>query len=153
MNNGNVGPGNVNAQDFERSMAETLQFDPESLPNPESKEKGQEQGGAMYLDPSMLGASTVNAMQFGEQKTPELGEVVSEGNVGMKALTEEQVIGTDLNAAKFQKNGVSKEMEQKLDMIKKEKDLYQQSIDFMTTSKESLSTSFADRGYLKGGNK
>ena len=161
MDNGNVGPGNMNARNFERSMAEAPHFDPERLPTPEDKEKdpgnaaemGQDNmNGGVYLDPSMLGASTVNAIQYEDQANPGIGEIVTETEAGMKSLSDEQVLGTDIDVSKFQKNGVSKEMEQRLDEIKKEKNLYRQSVDFMVESKKSLSASFADRGYLRGGN-
>lgn len=143
----------MNAQNFERSMAEAPQFDPEALPTPETKETEQNPG--IYIDPSMLGNMTVNAAGMGgnEQLNPALGEVVSEGEVGMKSLTEEQVIGTDVDISKFQKNGISKELEEKLDNLKKEPNLYKQSVDFMLEAKKSLSASFADRKYLAGGNK
>lgn len=162
MNNGNGGPGNMNAGSFERSMAEAPNFDPEKLPIPEQKEsdpgfntearKNPNANTGMYIDPSMLGNMTVNATQFGELN-PALGEVVSDGEVGMKKLTEEQVIGTDVDISKFQKDGVSAEMEKKLDELKKEPNLYKQSVTFMTEAKKSLSASFADRKYLTGGNK
>jgi hypothetical protein len=48
---------------------------------------------------------------------------------------------------------VSKELEQKLDNLKKEPNLYKQSVDFMLEAKKSLSSSFADRKYLVGGQK
>lgn len=152
----------MNAGNFERSMAEAPNFDPEKLPIPEQKENdpgfNTEVGNnpnantGMYIDPSMLGNMTVNATQFGELN-PALGEVVSEGEVGMKQLTEDQVIGTDVDISKFQKDGVSPEMEKKLDELKKEPNLYKQSVTFMTEAKKSLSASFADRKYLTGGNK
>ena len=152
MDNGNGGPGNMNASNFERSMAEAPKFDPEALPTPENKETEQNPG--IYIDPTMLGSMTVNAAGFNDQKlNPALGEVVSEGEVGMKSLTEAQVIGTDVDISKFQKNGVSKELEEKLDNLKKEPNLYKQSIDFMLEAKKSLSASFADRKYLMGGKK
>ena len=150
MNNGNGGPGNMNAVNFERGMAEAPKFDPENLPTPESKEGEPNPG--FYIDPTMLGNMTVNAAGF-EQLNPELGEVVTEGEAGMKKLTEDQVIGTDVDISKFQKNGVSKELEDKLDNLKKEPNLYKQSVDFMLEAKKSLSASFADRKYLSGGNK
>ena len=150
MNNGNGGPGNMNAANFERGMAEAPKFDPENLPTPESKEGELNPG--FYIDPTMLGNMTVNAAGF-EQLNPELGEVVTEGEVGMKKLTEDQIIGTDVDISKFQKNGVSKELEDKLDNLKKEPNLYKQSVDFMLEAKKSLSASFADRKYLSGGNK
>ena len=71
----------------------------------------------------------------------------------MKSLTESQVAGTDIDVSKFQKNGVSKELENRLDDLKKEPNLYKQSVTFMTEAKKSLSASFADRKYLTGGNK
>lgn len=152
MDNGNGGPGNVNASNFERSMAEAPTFDPEALPTPETKETEQNPG--IYIDPTMLGNMTVNATGFNnEQLNPALGEVVSEGEVGMKSLSEDQVIGTDVDISKFQKNGVSKELEAKLDNLKKEPNLYKQSVDFMLEAKKSLSASFADRKYLLGGDK
>ena len=161
MDNGNVGRGNVNAQNFERAMTEAPKFDPEKLPIPEQKENDPgvnaeasiDVNQGAYLDPSLLGASTMNAVRFNSELNPGLGEVVSEGEVGMKALTEEQVIGTDIDASKFQKNGVSKELEAKLDKIKKEPNLYEQSVQLMMESKKALSSSFADRKYLVGGNK
>ena len=163
MDNGNGGPGNRVAQDFERSMSEAPQFNPEVLPIPENEEKDPGNNGEVagnnpnanagfYIDPSMLGASAVQAAHFGGE-TPGLGEIVTENAVGMKNLSEEQVIGTDVDISKFQKNGVSKELEQRLDDIKKEVNLYQQSIDFMLEAKKSLSASFADRKYLAGGQK
>lgn len=161
MDNGNGGPGNRVAQDFERSMAEAPKFDPEKLPVPEQQEDdpginseiGKNPNAGMYIDPSMLGNMTVNAAGFDDQLNPALGEVVSEGEVGMKSLTEEQIIGTDIDISKFEKNGVSKELENKLDDLKKEPNLYKQSIDFMLEAKKSLSASFADRKYLLGGDK
>ena len=39
MDNGNGGPGNRVAQNFERSMSEAPQFNPEVLPVPENEEK------------------------------------------------------------------------------------------------------------------
>lgn len=151
-----MGPGNVNAQNFERSMAEAPHFNPEALPTPEEKEADpgvNPNAGNMYLDPSMLGASTVNATQFEEHAAPGLGEVVSEETATMKALSEDQVLGTDIDVSKFQKNGVTKEMEQRLDRIKKEKNLNLQAREFVKESKKSLSSSFADRNYLAGGKK
>ena len=158
-----MGPGNRSTGDFERSMNEAPQFDPERLPIPEEKEadpgratENLESGIAQtgIIDPSMLGASTMNATNLSETELkPALGEVVSEGGTGMRALTEDQIIGTDIDISKFQKNGVSKELENRLDEIKKEPNLYQQSVDFMLESKKSLSASFADRGYLSGGSK
>lgn len=157
-----MGPGNMNAQNFERSMSEAPQFNPEVLPTPDDKEKdsgggaeavGDNMNGGIYLDPSMLGASTMNAAQFGEQANSGLGEVVSEDVTGVKTLSSDEVIGTDIDVSKFEKNGVSKEMEQRLDEIKKEKNLYRQSVDFMTESKKSLAASFSDRNYLTGGDK
>ena len=65
MDNGNVGRGNNLAQNFERSMTEAPQFNPEILPVPEDKEKDRgnqledvgnnpnANNNAMYLDPSM----------------------------------------------------------------------------------------------------
>ena len=163
MDNGNSGPGNMNANNFERSMAEAPQFNPEKLPIPEQKENdpgmGLEAGNnpnantGMYIDPSLLGSMTVSATGLGEQPQAGIGEVVTEGEVGMKKLTEAQVIGTDIDISKFQKDGVSKELEEKLDNLKKETNLYKQSVDFMMEAKKSLSASFADRSYLTGGNK
>lgn len=164
MDNGNGGPGNMNRADFERSMAEAPNFEPEKLPIPEQKENdpginpealsNPNTKTGMYIDPSMLGNMTVNAARLGEQQlNPAIGEVVSEGEAGMKKLTEEQVIGTDVDISKFQKNGVSKELEEKLDTLKKEPNLYKQSVDFMLEAKKSLSASFADRKYLTGGSK
>ena len=110
MDNGNGGPGNRVAQDFERSMTEAPKFNPEQLPVPEDKEsdpgiRAEEVGNNLnavndkiYIDPSMLGASTVQAMQMGEKLDPALGEIVDEGQAGMKSLTEDQIIGTDINA-------------------------------------------------------
>ncbi len=141
----------MNAQNFERSMAEAPQFNPENLPVPEKKET--EQNAGIYIDPSMLGASTVQAAHLEQPLNPELGEVVTENTVGMKGLTEEQISGTDVDISRFQKNGVSKELEQKLDNLKKEPNLYKQSVDFMLEAKKSLSSSFADRKYLVGGQK
>ena len=163
MDNGNGGPGNRVAQDFERSMSEAPQFNPEVLPIPENEEKdpgniGERAGNnpnanaGFYIDPSMLGASVVQAAHFGGE-VPGLGEIVTENTVGMKNLSEDQITGTDVDISKFQKNGVSKELEQRLDDIKKEPNLYQQSIDFMLEAKKSLSSSFADRKYLTGGQK
>lgn len=151
MDKGNGGPGNMNAANFERSMAEAPQFDPESLPTPENREGEPNPG--IYIDPTMLGNMTVNAAGFNDQVNPALGEVVSEGEVGMKTLTEDQIVGTDIDISKFQKNGVSKELEEKLDNLKKEPNLYKQSVDFMLEAKKSLSSSFADRKYLAGGMK
>lgn len=151
MDNGNGGPGNMNAANFERSMAEAPNFDPEDLPTPENRE-GEPNAG-IYIDPAMLGNMTVNAADFEKQPEAALGEVVSEGAVGMKALTEAQVIGTDVDISRFQKNGVSRELETKLDALKKEPNLYKQSVDFMLEAKKSLSSSFADRKYLAGGDK
>ena len=161
MDNGNVGRGNLNAPDFERSMAEAPRFNPENLPVPEQMEADQNSGevginpneAGLYLDPSLLGASTMNAVTYGEQANSALGEVVDEGQVGMKSLTESQVAGTDIDVSKFQKNGVSKELENRLDDLKKEPNLYKQSVGFMMEAKKSLSASFADRQYLLGGNK
>ena len=155
-----MGPGNMNAGNFERSMAEAPHFDPEKLPTPEDKEKdpgiaaeiGQDNtNGGMYLDPSMLGASTMKATQYEAPAEAGMGEIVSGEAVGMRTLSEEQVLGTDIDISKFQKNGVSKEMEQKLDKIKREKNLYRQAVELALLSKESLASSFADRSYLKGG--
>lgn len=151
MDNGNGGPGNRVAQNFERSMAEAPQFDPETLPVPEKKETEQNTG--IYIDPSMLGASTVQAAHLEQPINPELGEVVTENEVGMKSLSEAQISGTDIDMSKFQKNGVSKELETKLDNLKKESNLYKQSVEFMLEAKKSLSSSFTDRKYLAGGNK
>ncbi len=165
MDNGNVGPGNVNAGNFARSMTEAPNFNPEVLPVPEQKESDPGQNsenvginpnasqGGMYLDPSLLGASTVNAVGYDNNLNPALGEVVNEGDAGMKSLSEDQVIGTDVDISKFQKNGVSKELEDKLDNLKNEPNLYKQSVDFMMEAKKSLSSSFADRKYLLGGDK
>jgi hypothetical protein len=164
MDNGNVGPGNRTAQNFERSMSEAPQFNPEILPTPDDKENDPGNSGevagnnpnansGLYIDPSMLGASTVQAIQFEQPVNPALGEVVDDGVVGPKRLNEEQISGTDVDISKFQKNGVSKELEEKLDNLKKEPNLYKQSIDFMLEAKKSLSSSFADRGYLAGGDK
>jgi hypothetical protein len=163
MDNGNCGPGNRVAQDFERSMTEVPQFNPETLPTPDDKEKdfggiGEVVGNnanvndGIYIDPSMLGASTVQATAHLETM-PELGEIVTESNVGMKSLSEAQISGTDVDTSKFQKNGVSKELEQRLDNLKKEPNLYKQSVDFMLEAKKSLASSFADRNYLLGGQK
>ncbi len=160
MDNGNVGRGNTDAYNFERSMAEAPNFNPENLPTPDQLEADPTSGeigvnpneAGVYLDPSLLGASTMNAVKY-DNLNPALGEVVDEGQVGMKSLTEEQIIGTDVNASKFQKNGVSKELEVKLDSLKKEPNLYKKSVDFMMEAKKSLSVSFADRQYLLGGDK
>ena len=162
MDNGNGGPGNRVAQNFERSMSEAPQFNPEVLPVPENEEKDPGNNGeafndnpnagtGIYIDSSMLGASTVQAAHL--EGEPQLGEVVTENNVGMKSLSESQVSGTDIDISKFQKNGVSKELEQRLDDLKKEPNLYKQSVDFMLEAKKALASSFADRNYLLGGKK
>ena len=101
MDNGNGGPGNRIGENFERSMAEAPKFDSEVLPTPESKETENNPG--VYIDPSMLGNMTVNAAGFNEQIKPALGEVVSESEAGMKALTEAQVIGTDVDIRSFKR--------------------------------------------------
>ena len=151
----------MNAGNFERSMAEAPNFDPEKLPIPEQKENdpgfnteaenNPNANTGMYIDPSMLGNMTVNATQFGELN-PALGEVVSEGEVGMKQLTEAQVVGTDINISKFNKDGITPELEERLKKIKR-LDPRRQSIEFMMEAKKSLSSSFADRAYLAGGKK
>ena len=164
MDNGNGGPANRIAQGFEH-ISDSVDFNPERLQDPNQKEQdpgvNQEtvgnnpnQDAGAYLDPSMLGTATVQAMQYGGQElNPALGQVVSEGETGMKALTEDQVLATETGVMRFQKNGVTKEQEEKLDNLKKEKNLYRQSGDFIKISKLSLSSSFADRAYLTGGNK
>lgn len=163
MDNGNGGPGNRVAQNFERSMSEAPNFNPEILPIPEDKENDPGNNGevagnnpnannGIYIDPSMLGASTVQAAHL-EVNEPGLGDVVTESEVGMKGLSGAQIAGTDIDISKFQKNGVSRELEQRLDNLKKEPNLYKQSVDFMLEAKKSLSSSFADRKYLTGGQK
>ena len=153
-----MGPGNVSNQNFERSMSEAPVFNPEILPTPDQKEedpgRGSESVGdnlntnnGVYIDSSLLGSSTVNATTF-DTKKPELGEVVDEGAVGMKGLSDEQVIGTDINVSKFHKNGVSRELAARLDELKNEPNLYKQSVGFMMEAKKSLSSSFDDRRYL-----
>ena len=152
----------MNAGNFERSMAEAPNFDPERLPTPDQKENdpgfntevgnNPNAGVGMYIDPSMLGNMAVNASQYHESElNPAIGEVVSEGEVGMKKLTDEQIIGTDINISKFNKDGVTPELEKKLDDLKNEPNLYEQSVQFMMEAKKSLSSSFADRAYLTGG--
>ena len=164
MDNGNGGPGNHTGENFERSMTEAPQFTPEMLPTPEDKESdpglkvenpidNMNRGDGIYIDSSMLGGATMEAMQYGDQLQPGLGEVVSEENGKMKKLTEEQVIGTDIDISKFEKNGVSRELENRLDTLKQETNLYKQSVDFMMEAKKSLSASFSDRKYLTGGEK
>lgn len=164
MNNGNGGPANRIAQGFE-NISDSVDFNPERLQDPNQKEQdpgvNQElvgnnpnQNGGAYLDPSMLGTATVQAMQYGNQElNPALGQVVSEGETGMKSLSEDQILATETGVMKFQKNGVTKEQEEKLDNLKKEPNLYRQSVDFIKISKQSLSSSFADRAYLTGGGK
>lgn len=166
MNNGNVGPGNNLAQNFERSMTEAPQFNPEFLPEPEDKEKDpgdnlesvgnnpNANNGLTYIDPMMLGASTINAAGLDEKvRVAALGEVVDEAPAGMKKLTEDQIIGTDINTSKFAKDGVSNELAKKLDANKKEPNLYRQMLNFVEQSKKSLAESFVDRKYLDGGKK
>ena len=161
MNYGNVGPANMNAQGFEQ-LSDMDQFNPNVLPTPDKKENDPAQASEMvgnnmnqmnqmpYIDPAMIGNATVQATQY-QEVNPAIGQIVSNGAVGMKSLSEEQIIGTDLNASRFQKDGVSKELEEKLDNLKREPNLYRQSVGFMTESKKALSSSFADRGYLAGG--
>lgn len=166
MDNGNVGRGNNLAQNFERSMTEAPQFNPEILPVPEDKEKDRgnqledvgnnpnANNNAMYLDPSMLGASAINAARFGENgKNPALGEVIDEDSIGMRALTEDQITGADIEISKFSKDGISNELAKKLDENKKVTNLYRQTLNFIEQSKRSLSESFADRRYLSGDEK
>lgn len=166
MDNGNVGRGNNLAQNFERSMTEAPQFNPEILPVPEDKEKDRgnqledvgnnpnANNNAMYLDPSMLGASAINAARFGEnEKNPALGEVIDEDSIGMRALTEDQITGADIEISKFSKDGISNELAKKLDENKKVTNLYRQTLNFIEQSKRSLSESFADRRYLSGDEK
>lgn len=155
MDYGNAGPGNRIAQGFER-LSEEQAFNPERLEDPNQKEQDpamnlegfndSSENGAAYTNPGMLGGATVQAVQFGGQTAP-LGQIVNEGVAGMKTLTEEQVIGTDIS--KFEKNGVSKEMEEELDKLKTERNLYQQAVKLAILSKKSLSSSFADRSYLE----
>lgn len=164
MDNGNGGPANRIAQGFEH-ISESVDFNPERLQDPNRKEQdpgtNQEkvgnnpnQNNDAYLDPSMLGTATVQAMQYGNQElNPALGQVISEGEAGMKTLTEDQVLATETGTMRFQKNGVTSEQEQRLDNLKKEPNLYRQSVDFIKISKQSLSSSFADRAYLSGGAK
>ena len=61
--------------------------------------------------------------------------------------------GTDVDISKFDKDGVTPELEKKLDALKEVSDLYKQSVGFMMEAKKSLSSSFADRAYLAGGKK
>jgi hypothetical protein len=105
----------------------------------------------VFLDPSMLGNTAINASMYGETATPALGEVVDEGVAGMKALTEEQVIGTDINISKLQKNGVTREQEDKLDAIKAIPDLHRRQVEENLESKRALSTSFDNRKELGRG--
>ena len=78
---------------------------------------------------------------------------MDEAPAGMKALTEDQIIGTDINTSKFAKDGVSNELAKKLDANKKEPNLYRQMLNFVEQSKKSLAESFVDRKYLDGGKK
>ena len=163
MDNGNGGGGPANriSQGFE-NLSNEVDFNPERLAVPDMKEQDpgvsqeavgnnpNENGGA-YLDPSMLGTATVTAMQYGGELNPALGQVVSEGEVGMKTLSKDQVLATETGISKFQKNGVTREQEQRLDNLKKEKNLYRQSIEFAKVQKQALSSSFSDRAYLMGG--
>ncbi len=166
MDNGNGGPANRINPGFER-LAETTEFNvesksPEILPTPDDQQEkdpyaGLENisddlnGAPGVIDPTMLGGLSLQADQLGEKKEPGLGEIVDEKSPDLTGLSEEKVLGTDIS--KFQKNGVTKEMEARLDGLKKEDDLYKLSVDFMKASKESLGTSFADRNYLLGGGK
>ena len=146
MNNGNGGPGNIAAQGFENISAEAPDFNPNVLPTPDKKEddpskqleavgNNMNQMQSPYLDPSMLGNATVQAAQFGNEQAPvQVGQVVSEGPVGMTTLSEEQILGTDVDISKFQKDGVTKELEEKLDNLKKERNLHKQAVDFMMES-------------------
>ena len=163
MDNANGGPANRIPQGFE-NLSDQVDFTPERLQDPNQKEQdpgvSQESVGNnpnqnqnAYLDPSMLGTATVQAMQYGNELNPALGQVVSEGEVGMKALSEDQILATETGTMKFQKNGVTKEQEEKLDNLKKEPNLYRQNVEFIKTSKQALSSSFADRAYLTGENK
>jgi|GEM_PF-6849147 len=142
MDNGNGGPANRIAQGFE-NISDSVDFSPERLQNPNQKEQ-------VYLDPSMLGTATVEAVQYGGELNPALGQVVSEGEVGMKSLSEDQILATETGVMKFEKNGVTKEQEERLDNLKKEPNLYRQSVEFIKTSKQALSSSFSDRAYLAG---
>jgi len=142
MDNGNGGPANRIAQGFE-NISDSVDFNPERLQNPNQKEQ-------VYLDPSMLGTATVEATQYGGELNPALGQVVSEGEVGMKSLSEDQILATETGVMKFEKNGVTKEQEERLDNLKKEPNLYRQSVEFIKTSKQALSSSFSDRAYLAG---
>lgn len=166
MDCGNAGPGNVNANNFERLGTEAPAFNLNILPTPDQKEQdpGQKQesvgnntnrDNAPYIDPALIGDATIKATAIGNVpiEKAKIGEVVSEGAAGLKTLSEDQTLGTDLNSSKFDKNGVSKAQEDRLDWIKKEPNLYKQNIDFMLESKKALSASFADRGYLAGDEK
>ena len=162
MDNGNGGPANRIAQGFE-TISDQVDFNPERLQDPNQKEQDSRINKDVlnnpneentHLDPSMLGTATVQATQFGNQElNPALGQVVSEGEAGMKNLTENEVLATETGVMKFQKNGVTKEQEQRLDTLKKEPNLFRQNVEFIKASKQSLSSSFADRAYLAGGDK
>lgn len=163
MDNRNGGPANRVAQGFEH-ISDSVDFNPERLPEPNQQEQdpgvSQESVGnnpnetGASLDPSMLGTATVQAMQYGNQElNPALGQVVSEGETGLKSLSENEILATETGVMRFQKNGVTKEQEQRLDNLKKEPNLYRQNLEFMKASKQALSSSFADRAYLAGGEK
>ena len=160
MNNGNGGPANRIAQGFE-NISESVDFNPERLQDPNQKEQdpetNQERVGnnpntdeEAYLDPSILGTAAVAAAQYGRELNPALGQVVSEGENGMKALSRDQILATEAGVMKFEKNGVTKEQEEKLDNLKREPNLYRQSVEFIKISKQALSSSFSDRAYLAG---
>ncbi len=161
MDYGNVGPGNRIAQDFER-LSEEQDFNPDKTPeridqneqdpavNSENIEDNLNRDEESYDDSGKLGTVAVRATEFGGE-TGGLGKIVSEGPAGMKELTESQIIGTDIDISKFDKNGVSKELADRLDNLKKEPDLHKQSVEFVLESKKSLASSFSDRGYLASG--
>ncbi len=156
MDNGNVGPGNMNANNFERSMSEAPQFNPEYLRDEEQKEaepgdfetpSDPNADNFAYLDPFMLGNTTVKTMGLDSDPVG-IGEVVSEGEAGVKTLTKDQVTGTDIDVSVLRKNGVSNELAARLDDLKKEKDLRKQSVGLMIESKKARYASFPDRANL-----
>jgi hypothetical protein len=164
MDNGNGGPGNRVAQNFEQSMSEAPVFNPEMLPTPDDKENDPGLGREAaqdnlnltndnpLIDPTLLGASAVQAMQYGAVDAG-VGEVVDEGEIGRKALTEEQIQG-GANTLMFQeKGGVSKETEERLDNLKKKSDLYEMSVSLIEEQKKALATNFQDRRGLMEGRK
>ena len=134
MDNGNGGPGNYVAQNFEGAMSEAPKFNPEQLPTPEDREKGGMENGSenviSLVDPSLLGASALEAMNhnnFGSSENAGVGEIVDEG-VNTRLSTEgegsRKIIGAIFNP---NGNGVTEEAGKEIDKIKTERDLFRQA--------------------------